>query len=233
MMRKKVLFILPVFTIILALSIGKTQAQKLLVGAKGGLNYSTTATNSTYYDLRSGYNAGLFAEFKPMESLPISFALEVHYLTFGANKIEKGLLFDENEPLYDYWFNQYYKNTNIRFNSIDIPLLVKLNLPIMDKLSPSIYIGSSYTYILKTDAINEYEKNIDQTSENKFDINDRVVESTYSGIIGLGSKIDMSLLVLTIDVRYRMGFGGLNNYLGKTDFNSRSLQVMIGVAYPL
>ena len=93
-MRKKVLFILPLFAIILTLSIGKTHAQKFIVGAKGGLNFSNIATNSTYYDLRTGYSAGLSFEFKPIGSLPISVALEGHYLTYGANKIEKRLLFD-------------------------------------------------------------------------------------------------------------------------------------------
>lgn len=233
MMRKKVLLILPLFAIILTLSIGKTHAQDLLVGAKVGLNFSNIATNSTHYNLRTGNNTGIFAEFQPILSLPISVALEVHYLTYGANKIEKRLLFDENEIFDDYWFNKYYKKTNLRFKTIDIPLLIKFHIPIMDKFSPTIYVGSSFTYIIKADAIREYEIVVDQTSENKYEITERVAESAFTGIVGLGSKIDMSPIVITFDVRYRKGFTDLNNYTGKADFKSHSVHVMLGVAYPL
>ncbi len=232
MMRKKVLFILPLFVIILTLSIGKTHAQKFIVGAKGGLNFSNIATNSTYYDLRAGYNFGLSFEYKPLESLPISVVLEGHYLTYGANKIEKRLLFDEEEILYDYWFNEYYKNTDVRFITIDIPLLIKYPIPFLDKFSPSIYVGSSFTHIIKADAIREYEIVVDQTSENKYEITERVAETAFSGIVGLGGKIDMSPIVITFDIRYRMGFTDLNNYTGKADFKSHSVHVMFGVAYP-
>ena len=230
-MRKKVLFILPLFAIILTLSIGKTYAQKFIVGAKGGLNFSNIATNSTFYDLRTGYNAGLSFEYKPIESLPISIALEGHYMTFGANNIEKWLLFDEEEIFDDYWFNEYYKNTNVRFNTIDIPLLIKFHVPIIDKFSPTIYVGSSYTYIIKAYAIQEYEIVIDQTSENKYEITERVAESAFTGIVGLGSKMDISFIAITLDVRYSMGFNDLNNYVGKANFKSHSMHVMLGVAY--
>lgn len=231
MMRKKVLFILPLFAIILTLSIGKTHAQKFIVGAKGGLNFSNIATNSTHYDLRAGYNAGLSFEYRPVESLPISVALEAHYLTYGANKIEKRLLFDEEEILDDYWFNEFYKNTNVRFKTFDIPLLVKFHIPVMDKFSPKIYVGSSFTYILMADAIQEYEIVVDQTSENKYEITERIAESAFAGIVGLGGKMDISLIAITFDVRYRMGFTDLNNYVGKANFKSHSMHVMLGVAY--
>ena len=230
-MRKKVLFILPLFAIILTLSIGKTHAQQFVVGAKGGFNYSNIATNSTCYDLRTGYNTGLSFEYKPIGSLPISVVLEGHYLTYGSNKIEKRLLFDEEEILDDYWFNEFYKNTNVRFKTIDIPLLIKFHIPVLNKFSPSIYVGSSFAYIIKADAIQEYEIVVDQTSENEYDITERVAGSAFTGIVGLGSKIDISAIAITLDVRYRMGLTDLNNYVGKANFKSNSVHIMFGVAY--
>ena len=86
MMKKKVLKILPLIAIILTLCIGKTHAQRLLIGAKGGINYGSIATNTTYYELKSGSGYGLYFEFKP-GSFPLSLALESNYLHFVFLKL--------------------------------------------------------------------------------------------------------------------------------------------------
>lgn len=230
MMKKKVLKILPLIAIILTLCIGKTHAQRLLIGAKGGINYGSIATNTTYYELKSGSSSGLYFEFIP-GSFPLSLALETNYLTYGAEEIEEALIFDEAEILNNYLFNQYYKSTNISFTAIDVPMLIKLNLHLKAGVSASLYGGSSFTYILNANAIQEYEMIIDQTTVSNFDITERVAESAYTGIVGIGGIFDIDPLALTFDVRYRIGLTDLNNYYGKADFKSHSVHVMLGLAY--
>ena len=207
------------------------KGQSLKVGAKGGYNLSTVALDYTKaYDFRSGYSGGIFGEYQ-FGGMPLSVAVEAHFMEYGANDIEPSLIYYSESPLLT---GTPLEKSHLRFRSVEVPLLVKFQLPFLENLSPGIYLGSSYNYIYQADNLNEFSDDLDEFEGDKVgtaDIDDRIRNYDVTGIAGLGLEVDMAPLVLTLDARYRMGFRNLNNVAGHDAFTAHSWQFMAGVAY--
>lgn len=222
-MKKSYIIALAVVGALLFTLVSPAKGQSLKVGAKGGYNVSTVALDYTkIYDFRGGYNGGIFGEYQ-FEGMPLSVALEAHFMEYGANNIEPTLIYYSESPFLD----MPLEKSHFRFRSIEVPLLVKYHLPFLEAVSPGIYVGPSYNYLFQTDNLNEFEG--DETST--ADIDERIMNQDVAGIAGLSGEIDMAPFAITFDVRYRMGFRNLNNVSGYPEFTAQSWQFMAGLAY--
>lgn len=218
-----ILWITISLSFILLIPVKQSKAQNILLGAKAGINQSTIALNYTdIYDFRMGENLGLFAEFQT-DALPFNITAEFHYMIFGANNIEQTLIYYADSPILDLSI----ENSHFYFNSFEVPLMVKFNLPFIEALNPQFYVGGAYNYIYTAYTQNEYENEEVSDAE----ITPRIKANDYSGLAGIGGFIDIGDFAITYDVRYRMGFSNLNNVVGYNEFTAHSLQFMVGFGY--
>jgi hypothetical protein len=211
-------FLLAAFTMV-----NHTKAQNLMAGIKGGMNYSSVSLDYfDTYDFRLGNNLGIFAQFQS-SSLPFKIAAEVQYSKIGANNIDPTLVYYRESPLLD----MPIQKSHFIFNSIEAPLMLKFELPLLNDLNPHAYIGGAYNYIFSAYNRNEFEEN----QINDAEITQRIKANDYSALVGLGGSINMEQFAITYDLRYRMGLNTINNVVGYPQFNAHSWQAMIGVGY--
>lgn len=92
-MRKFYIPALTIISVILVTLATSCWGKKASIGIVGGYNSSTIALKYTKtYDFHNGYNIGAFGEYH-LNSAPISFAIEAHYMEYGANDIDASLIY--------------------------------------------------------------------------------------------------------------------------------------------
>lgn len=172
-------------------------AQQSRVGLKGGLAmYSTTASISIQdiseeetTDSRIGFAAGLFVE-KPFSDL-ISIQLEGLYVQKGgkdeASQADVGVDVEDGDLILSY---------------VDVPVLLKINIPVGEGFSPFIYGGGFAGYLL--DATAEADGQ-DVEDEQDFAIEDLATDLNYGVIFGAG----LTFGSFTLDIRYDMGLANI------------------------
>lgn len=225
-MKRQNLQLLIVAFLLSGLINSQANAQSIMVGAKAGLNYSSVAKDYLdTYDFRTGNNYGLFGEIS-LPDLPVSFTIEAQYATFGSNNIDPDLIYYENSPLLNIPGEGEITNSHIDFTGIEIPVMVNFNLPV-ETLNPKIYAGASYNYLLASYNTNEFQSG----SKSKAEVTERISSYDYGALLGVGGHIDVAMIAITYDVRYRMGFADLNNVQYKPTFTSHSWQAMVGIGY--
>jgi len=92
--------------------------------------------------------------------------------------------------------------TTYKFDYIDIPILVKFNLP-LPVFSPYIEGGVSYGILLSAKQKEEHSSNVpgDVSTSNETDIKDEITKNDLSFIVGVG----FDLVIFEIDARYVIG----------------------------
>jgi hypothetical protein len=185
---KKILLVSLVM--LLAVSVSFSQ-----FGIKGGVNLGTLGGDDKSYGgidpihklgIAGGisYRIGLIAG--------LSIQPEVMY-------IQKGAIYQEDISYGNY---SYSRKITLKGDYIDIPVLVKFNLPI-PVFSPYIEGGVSYGILLSAKEKDETTTNVPgQTSSSvETDIKDQVTKNDLSWIVGVG----FDLLILDINARYMIG----------------------------
>jgi hypothetical protein len=183
---KKILLVSLVM--LLAVSVAFSQ-----FGIKGGINLGTFGGADKSYGgvdptNRLGIAGGISYRIGLIAGLSIQ--PEVMYL-------QKGAIYEPNT-------GDIYVTQKITFTSsyIDIPVLVKFNLPI-PVFSPYIEGGVSYGILLSAkykDEINSNDPNHPSSSD-ETDIKDDVTKNDLSIVVGVG----FDLSILDIDARYMIG----------------------------
>ncbi len=207
----------------------QANAQSLLVGAKAGLNYSSIAKDYfKTYDFRTGSTYGIFGELS-LPDLPVSFTVEVHYATIGANNV------DPEDIYYDFELEDgrplsLISESNLSFKSLEVPVIINYNLPLAEDLHPKLYAGFVYDYILK---IGDNAESINEKPLSYEYIDKRKSVADYGALLGIGGYYDISMLSITYDIRYSMGYSDLLNARNISKLTSHSWQAMVGVGYKL
>ena len=175
---------------------------------------------------KAGINAGVFVEFKVMDLLSVSF--EPMYLQQGSNKINPQLFYSELSPLLI-----GLDRTNVRLNSISLPLLINVTLP-SDGFQPKVFGGVSidlykwaYTYNKHTFTVNGIEK----TSVTQDNITERVNKSSVSGVLGAGVVKKMDPLILSVDLRYMIGLKNINAVENFPLLNNSTFALTLGIGF--
>lgn len=175
------------------------QAQeKSRVGLKGGLAvYSSTASISALgfseeetSDSRMGFTAGIFVE-KPFSDL-ISLQVEGLYVQKGGKDEVSGEDFGAGVGTGD---------GDLLLSYLDVPVMLKVNIPLESNVSPFLYGGGFAGYLLDASA----EADGQSAEDEGIEIKDLLNDLNYGVVLGAG----VTFGALTLDIRYDMDLANI------------------------
>ncbi|HET6767123.1 MAG TPA: OmpA family protein [Chitinophagaceae bacterium] len=201
-MRKFVLLLASVFTILLSVSSQTTDRQKVSFGIKSGINVSRLQLNEKIpdgvnSDLRTGFVAGAFLTF-PVGKSRFSIQPEFLYSSMGGDLSDR---FNEKQ--------------NFRFNYFSIPVLIKYQFS--KKLAA--FAGP------QADAI-VYAKGNNRFGE--FNITQSVEEFDAYATLGLEWWLTKDIV---LNGRYMHGFMNVHTIPPDISMNNRGLQITLGLRF--
>jgi hypothetical protein len=184
-----------------------TAAAGVRLGIKGGANMANVngnfADNIGDWKSTVGFCAGIFVELNLGRILTIQ--PEVLYTMKGADTlVEEGELTGTGK---------------LRFNYIEIPVLLKLRLP-TGPVHPFVFAGPSFGFMLKSKFDSIFGDGEPIEGLGKFD---------YGAVLGGGVQLGRSI---HLDVRYTMGLQKLEiPDLGTIDLKNGVLSATLGLAF--
>lgn len=201
---------------------------KFSFGAKALTNFSKFKNT----DIGIGYGGGGFAQFKPSDAL--SFRAEVLYVNYAV-----GLDSYKTDFTSGSFSRIDYSNRNLRFNSLEIPVLVQYALPFMESLSPVVYAGGAYSYNFGVFEVTDKTYFSTGTSgepqthtfKNRYDnVSSRYKEYNVSVLGGIRVSFDP----IFVELRYQQGIPNLNifsssSYSQLNNLKSTTLSVSVGM----
>lgn len=149
-------------------------------GIKVGYNIANLSVDpSTETSSRSSFAGGGYVELDLLG--PIDFQGEVLYSPKGATaKFTAG-------------------DSTYKVDYLEIPLLVKLQLPLLPTLSWNIHAGPAFAF--------KISESTDPKQENG---RDNFSSSDVGGVVGLGVKFSAFISHITVDARYTFGFNDVS-----------------------
>jgi hypothetical protein len=194
---KKILLI----SLVMLLSVSIAYSQ---FGIKGGINLADVRGSDVVRDnlkTRLGLVGGISYRINLIAGL--SLQPEVLY-------VQKGVVSEISQGASGYSYSQ---KTTTKGDYLDIPLLLKFNLPI-PQFSPFIEAGASYGILLSAKEKDEVTTNIpgQQSGSEEVDIKDNLTKGDLSFIIGVGFDIT----ILELDARFVFGMNRLRKDLSET-----------------
>lgn len=184
-------------------------------GVLVGFNFATfggkDAANPTP-DNKTGLALGGFVSFKVADM--ISVEPQLLYMQKGSTaKVAQG-------------------NTTIditgKYNYLEIPVLVKLNIPLAGNVAfkPNIFAGPAFALRIGTPSIKAegggqtVEQDIQNTTSTDFGL-----------VFGAGARIPGVILNgILIDVRYTLGLSSVDDSAAKAEIKNRVFSILLGVA---
>jgi hypothetical protein len=169
-------------------------------GIKGGINLGTFGGADKSWDM--GNNVKL----DPTSRLGLTGGISYRIGLIAGFAIQPEVMYIQKGAIYTISGSQGIytaeSKTTYKFDYIDIPILVKFNLPI-PVFSPYIEGGVSYGILLSAKNKDEETSNVpgETSSSVEKDIKDEVTKNDLSYIIGVG----FDLLIFEIDARYVIG----------------------------
>ncbi len=177
---KKILSVLCVAGM-LAFGFNETQAQDTRFGLKGGLTMYSMETSvmefSETSDNKMGFTGGLYVN-KPLSDM---FSLQ-----FEALFVQKG---GEDSDM-------DFGDDKLTLSYVDIPVLLKVNIPLDGDITPYVYGGGFAGYLIDASS--------DENGET-FDVGDAFDDLNYGVAFGAGVSFGM----FNVDVRYDMGLANI------------------------
>ena len=169
-------------------------AQGLAFGVKGGINYATLSGDDVGdVEWKLGLVAGAVAAFDVMDMLVIQG--EVLYSMKGADSADASL----------------------GLTYIEIPVLLKYNVPMAGMVSPNLFIGPSLGILLSADADGE-------------DVKEFFKGTDFGVVIGAGVDFDLGTGKVTLDARYNLGLTSLDD-TDDADVKNSGISVMVGYLF--
>ncbi len=180
-------------------------------------------------DYALGYGAGGFANYQILDFLGVRGELLYVSTATGLDSYTSDLSAIGMKSV-------TYKSRTLRFNSLEIPVLVQYSLPLMESLSPKLYAGGSYSWNFAVFENNDKTyvtgDNMSYQYKNTYENVGSTFKQYNTSLIG---GVQVSFDVINIDLRYQQGFPDLKNFntLGSDvplgDFKSRTLTVSVGM----
>ncbi len=187
--------LLPAFIIagLLAFTFTNLQAQDTRFGLKGGLTFykisgelsvdfmGFSETETFDSGTRMGFHGGIFME-KPLNEF-LSIQPEINFVQKGGSESDSDDLVD-------------FSDEDVTLSYIDVPLLLKVNIPLDGNVSPFLTAGGYIGYLL--DAKAEFG---DVTE----DISDEVKDISYGLLFGVGANFGNFF----VEARYDYGLSNI------------------------
>jgi hypothetical protein len=187
-------------------------------GITGGLNFATLGgSNAPNVSIITQYAAGVFIEIS-LPLLPISIQPEVLYSVKGS-KIGPNAV-----PL----AGDLLSAVKITTSYIDIPILVKYYLP-SPVIKPFIFVGPSIGFLVsaKQEAVS---LGLGTNQEKEIDVKNQTTSIDFGAVVGVGAKIPLVVVDLTLDARYNYGFTSTDK-INSINIYNRVIAVYLGVAF--
>jgi hypothetical protein len=207
---KKFMFVLMMAAVLL-FTAAPLFAEGILFGVKGGLNMTdVTGDDAPEASMKMGFGGGIFFNYAFTELFAVQ--VEGLYMMKGATEdvTEEDLTFEAS------W----------NINYIEIPLLLKVNIPTEGKIKPAIFAGPTFGFLMSAEVEVEGET---------VDIKDEL-ESMDIGILGgaeIGYKMEKGMLFLSAS--YEIGMMSIAKTEGdeeEVDVKNSNIGVYLGYGFP-
>lgn len=184
-----------------------------LGGEDAELVFSTGMQQDVSLDRRTGYAFGAFAliDFAG----PFALQPELMYIQKGAKTEMEFSLGGQSTTV----------TSTMKLDYIQVPLLMKLNLPVAGPVSPNVFAGPNVGFNIN--ASQETEAGGQSDSE---DIGDDISGTDYGVTLGAGIDFGLSAGTLTVDVRYELGLADIPDE-GDANIRNRGIGVTAGLAF--
>lgn len=224
-------------------SVSNLQPAKFELGVAGGFSLNRFSDGQPQTGLNTGYAAGLILNFNLHNAW--SLQIEANLLQQGGQLIS--FKDDTKLGLPESFTTKNVKNSSVRLNSLEIPLLVKYTIPLKQSWRPALYIGGSYAYNLN--ATDHYQKTGDllpgedilATVNDSENVTSVFKRERYNMIIGADLRLPLFCNVkMLLDFRYLAGLTPARehySYMEKVgfgvDIRSNSFISRIGLIVPI
>jgi hypothetical protein len=176
--------------------------------------------------IKTGLNAGLFIEYKPIAFLGVS--LEVNYLMEGAFNVSPYLIYPVSNIYYSGGLI-YKSSSDITLHNIDLPLLIKLRPVKTTGTSPFLSLGYSFDFLIsaksRDNIMSSGTSQIPVLERSYEDVSGSFMRWNHGPIAGIGLEFPGGKLNYAIEARYKVGLlyindlAGLNTLNGEYDFS--------------
>jgi len=208
METRKIYSVLLSGAIVLFAAGGTAKAQpSVSIGPKIGASFSGfRGDDAGHISMRKGVAGGLFLNISPLKFLSIQPELLLQ---------QKGAV-NENQ---DFNFIE-----DVKLGYLNVPVLVKLRVPIAGTFFPHVYAGPQFSYAFSS----EYSiRSLDGGAMTR-EINLR--DYDLSGVFGFGLDVEIRHLFITGDLRYALGVLNLTND-EEVQLKNKDLVLLIGLGY--
>lgn len=180
------------------------------IGVKGGVDFATIRSDEDDGEIgyQTDFVVGLYGQV-PLANRYLTFQPEVLYARKGAS-FESG----SNDV-----------NVNLNIDYIEIPVLLKANLPLEGQLVPNLYAGPYVSF-----AVNRESKVSGNGNSATQDLSDQFSSTDYG--LALGASFDTSLAGygFTIGGRYDLGLANISDTDSDADASTGTFMVTLGFA---
>ena len=190
--------------ILIALLSGSAVAGGLTFGITGGINLANVAGDSVEMnETKLCFGGGGFVEF-PVAPL-ISVQPQLLYMMKGMK-----------------WGGD--TDSGVRLSYIEIPVLVKVNIPMAGPFNPNLFVGP---YLGLNTGAEAYIEGVDE------DIKDQIKSTDYGLVLGGGFDYALATGKLTFDARYSMGLTSIDDTDDDDDVKNTGIMFMVGYGFSL
>jgi len=222
-----------VFLIFLLSAPKLIRAQGLGLELGGSVNglFSTIAVNySDFNGLKTGYSAGLFVKYNIANVLGVS--LGVNYSQRGAKNVDPFLVYSSYSPLID-----TRNKMNFIFNSVETPLLLHVYFADLGGLKLKALIGGTADFSQEALAVTYHDyqpyEYFNLPYKTVDDISNRIKGTSFGSLLGVGTEIDASPLVISANLVYEMGLKNMNNVVASPYFYNNYFGISLMISYKL
>lgn len=201
--------------LVLALA-GAAASAEVGFGVKGGLNLANLhGTDAENLNWKPGFAAGAFANisFTPVVSLQP----EILYVMNGASEDILGI------------------EINLNFDYVQVPVLVKFDVPVAGTIIPALYAGPYVGFLTKAELEASY-----QGESASQDVKDYTKSMDYGLVFGAAMDFNLAAVTLVFEGRYTYGLTTVDDSWGElddppsdeeADVKNHSIMFLAGVAF--
>ena len=196
------------FILALLVTISTTYAQGITGGLKAGMNIANLHGDGVEgfgYESKMGFCAGGFITFKVANIIAIQ--PEILYT-------QKGTKWEE-EFVGETWKITY------NFNYLEIPILLKVIMPIQGMIKPHLFVGPYFAYNLTAKVKTRY---------NGLDFDEVIKDSDFGAVFGGGIDFGLPAGKIVFDARYSLGLTTIDEE-GSSAVKNNVFSFMLGYAF--
>jgi len=198
------------FILALLVTISTAHAQGITGGLKAGMNIANFHGDVVggLFESKMGFCAGGFITFKVANIVAIQ--PEVLYTQKGSKW--------EAEFIWGTW--------NINLNYLEIPVLLKVIMPIQGMIKPHLFVGPYFAFNLTAKGKIE-----DNGQSDEDDIDEFVKDTDFGAVFGGGIDFGLPAGKIVFDARYSLGLTAIYEEVFGFDVKNNVFSFMLGYAF--